>query len=159
MTMKHDILGWVNGASTFHTGFDTAFYVAQDQGEGIVSYGNRDWTDYQVSVASFKINLGTAGVAIRVQGLRRWYALVIKPRKAMLVKALDEQRIELDAAEFEWKLDEQYTIELTAFGDSIRGKIGNVVLEAKDDQYNGGGLGLIPIDGSLTAADIRIGPS
>ena len=77
----------------------------------------------------------------------------------MLVKALDEQRIELDAAEFKWKLDEQYTIELTASGDSIRGKIGNVVLEAKDDQYNGGGLGLIPIDGSLTAADIRIGPS
>ncbi|KIW59930.1 hypothetical protein PV05_00188 [Exophiala xenobiotica] len=159
MTMKHDIMGWVNGASTFHTGFGTAFYVAQDHGEGIVSYGNRDWTDYQVSVASFKINLGTAGIAIRVRGLRRWYALVIKPRKVMLVKALDEQRIELDAAEFKWKLDEQYTIELTASGDSIRGKIGNVVLEAKDDQYNGGGLGLIPIDGSLTAADIRIGPS
>nr|KAK5447326.1 hypothetical protein LTR18_002905 [Exophiala xenobiotica] len=159
MTMKHDILGWVNGASTFHTGFGTAFYVAQDQGEGIVIYGNRDWKDYQMSVASFKINLGTAGVAIRVQGLRRWYALVIEPRKVMLVKALDEQRIVLDAAEFEWKLDEQYTIELTASGDRIRGKIGNVVVKAKDDRYNGGGMGLIPVDGSLTATDIRIGPS
>ncbi|KIW38932.1 uncharacterized protein PV06_08753 [Exophiala oligosperma] len=160
MTLKHDGRGWVNGASTFHNAFGTGFYVGQDQGEGIVIYGNRDWTDYRVRVNILKVNLGQAGLAIRVQGLRRWYAVMfLKPGQATLVKAVDEKRMELVTVKFEWKLDEQYTIELEAKGDVIKARIGNdSILEAKDGSYSGGGVGLIAVDGSMGATDVKISP-
>ncbi|KAL6248261.1 hypothetical protein RBB50_004516 [Rhinocladiella similis] len=158
MTLKHDVLGWVNGASTFHTGFGTGFYVAQDQDEGIVIYGNRDWTDYRVRVNKFMVNLGQAGLALRVQGLRRWYALMFNPGKVALVKAVDEKRIVLGTADFDWKLDEQYTVDLEATGDSIKVKVGSVALEAQDGSYLGGGVGLIAINGSMGAMDMQISP-
>ncbi|KIW20962.1 hypothetical protein PV08_01541 [Exophiala spinifera] len=161
MTLKHDVLGWVNGASTFHTGFGTGFYVAQDQGEGIVIYGNRDWTGYRVCVDRVQVNLGQAGLAIRVQGLRRWYALVlIKPGKVALVKAVDEKRIELATADFDWSLDGQYAVSLEAEGDSIKATIGHVNLEVKDGSYpySGGGVGLIAMDGSMAASNMHVSP-
>ena len=152
---------WVNGVSTFHRNFPASFYIAQDRGEGIISYGTRDWTDYTVIATRLTIHLGApAGVAVRVQGLNRYYTLLfMRDKRVALVKALDDQRIEIANTLFDWQLDTPYEVVLSVEGKNIRGRIDDgPVLEAVDDQYAGGGIGLVVTDGSVSVDKFDIAP-
>ncbi|RSH80232.1 uncharacterized protein EHS24_008805 [Apiotrichum porosum] len=154
-------LQWVQNVSGFFAFPPTTLLIAQDIGEGLVSYGTRDWTDYRVTVSDFVMKLGSpAGVTIRVRGLRRWYALLFSEstegKYVSLVKALDEQRIELATAEFQWTLDSPYEISLAANGPTITGSVGGVTLTATDEQYVGGAMGFVVTSGSLATGTIRI---
>ncbi|OJJ52155.1 hypothetical protein ASPSYDRAFT_165051 [Aspergillus sydowii CBS 593.65] len=146
---------WVNGAGDFLTDLlPDSFFISQDNGEGIVTYGTRDWANYQVVVPRLVICLGgRAGVVIRVQGLNRYYALVfVKPNRVALVKALDEERTELAAAAFGWEHTTGYRVRLAVTGSSIKASIGGEpILEATDDNYLTGGIGLVVTDGAISA--------
>ena len=150
---------WVDGVSKFHAGMSQPFYVAQDDGEGIISYGTREWKDYRVLVSNFVTNLGSpAGVAFRVQGLRRWYALLLyKGGRVAFVKVVDESREELSSADFDWKLDRAYEIAVTVKDDHMDAEIdGEAVLEAADGKYQEGGIGLVCNSGSISADAIEV---
>lgn len=156
---------WVNGASTFQTDLPgEGFCIAQDSGEGIITYGTREWADYMVTVPRLVVNLGTAaGVAVRVQGLNRYYALMLlagPPRRIALVKARDEQRIELASIPFDWMFDTAYEVSVTIEGWFITGRIQNEgpVLHAICMDYSGGGIGLVVTDGSVAANQFDIAP-
>ncbi|KAL1981939.1 hypothetical protein VTN96DRAFT_2003 [Rasamsonia emersonii] len=156
---------WVNGASTFQTELPgSGFCIAQDSGEGIIAYGTREWKDYVVSVPRLIVNLGTvAGVAVRVQGLNRYYAVMLlsgPPRRIALVKARDEQRAELASAPFDWTLDTAYEVTVSVEGNAITGRLENwgPVLQAVDGEYAGGGIGLVVTDGSVVADQFDIAP-
>jgi ADP-ribosylglycohydrolase len=152
---------WVNGVSTFQKHFPPSFYVAQDRGEGIIIHGTREWIDYSVVAHRLTIYLGApAGVAVRVQGLNRYYALMfVHGKRVVLVKALDNQRIELASAAFNWKLDMLYEVTLSVEGKVIKGRIGGgPVLEAADDQYLGGGIGLVVTEGSVSVDQFDVAP-
>lgn len=120
---------WVNGVSKFHQ-WGPSFFLAQDAGEGIISYGTREWRDYVVSVSDFRVNLGgPAGVAVRVQGLRRWYALLFKAgNRVALVKALDKEREELATSHYSWEIDCKSQIEMNVKGDLITARADGVDL-------------------------------
>ena len=153
---------WVNGVSKFHQHMTPSFFLAQDDGEGIVSYGTREWKDYKISVTNFRINLGSpTGVAVRVQGLRRYYAFVFKAgNRVAIVKALDEEREVLAVAHFQWDLDVAYEIDLTVKADSIKARVnGQGVLEATDSKYGEGGIGFVLTNGSIAVDEVRIGPA
>ncbi|KAI4863280.1 ADP-ribosylation/Crystallin J1 [Hypoxylon rubiginosum] len=158
---------FVNGADVFSMS-NGKFVVAQDSGEGLVSYGTREWTDYRAVFKKFTVNMDTpaapAGAAIRVRGLNRYYALRFLTGasgfRVALVKAVDDgRRVELASAPFSWKIDAPYDVTLEAEGSRILARVGDEVkLEAKDDQYPGGGIGLVAIDASLLVESIEIGP-
>ncbi|KAI1503715.1 ADP-ribosylation/Crystallin J1 [Biscogniauxia marginata] len=149
---------FVNGADIFRT--YKGLSVAQDYGEGIVSYGTREWEAYRVTFNGFIINIGgPVGVALRVQGLNRYYALCFTGNNSVtLIKALDEQRIELASVEFDWKLDTPYTITIEAKGDGIHARVGTTAVIAHDAQYQGGGIGLVATEGSIIVDSIEISP-
>lgn len=158
------INAWVKGVDSFLPWRKLPFTVVQNRGEGILIHGTRDWTDYRVSVPAFSVGLGQpAGVAIRVRGLNRYYALLLSGNgtKVSLIKALDEQRIVLDSADFIWELDKEYELSISACGTRIEGSIGDssVRLAADDDQYRGGGLGLVITNGTASAGPIKIEPT
>lgn len=137
--------------------------IVQNRGEGIVIQGTRDWTDYRVTVANFAVQLGhPAGAAIRVRGLNRYYAFIFSGdyNTVSLVKALDEKRIVLASAEFRWELDREYDLVVEASGTRITGRIEDteVIPTADDDQYCGGGLGLVVTDGAASAGSIKVEP-
>ncbi|EME78342.1 uncharacterized protein MYCFIDRAFT_64317 [Pseudocercospora fijiensis CIRAD86] len=137
----------------------SSFYLSQDQGEGLIIHGTREWKDYAVSVRKFAVHLGQpAGVVVRVQGLRRWYALLFLPGKVAIVKARDDERENLAIAKFDWQVDFKYEVQVSVEGDEITGKIGEVVISAKDDEYGGGGGGLIVAEGALSADSIDVQP-
>ncbi|KAL7934940.1 ADP-ribosylation/Crystallin J1 [Trichoderma chlorosporum] len=149
---------WVNGANNFST---YSFLIAQGHGEGVVIYGTREWDNYSVTVPNFMIKFGApAGIAIRDQGLNRYYAVYFtEDRRITLVKALDAQRIELASEPFPWELDHKYRVKLTAFGDIIRVCVDDVKLQIADGQYGGGGIGLVATDGCVSADCFIIAPS
>ena len=148
---------FVTAVDVFHT-WGPSFFIAHDHGEGMISTGTRDWHNYKVTVSKLTVNLGApAGLAARVRGLNRWYALMFcRNGRVALIKAKDEESIELTGMVFDWKLDEEYELSLEVDGSSIRGRVGELDLEAKDHDYESGGIGLIVTDGSLSAESLVV---
>ncbi|KAI1494356.1 ADP-ribosylation/Crystallin J1 [Biscogniauxia mediterranea] len=137
------------------------FSVAQDHGEGIVGYGTRGWKTYRAVFRGVVVNIGgPCGVAVRVQGLNRYYALWFMSDKTVaLVKALDEERIEITKAEFDWQLDTPYTVVVEAIAQEISAQVaGHAQLIAYDDSYEEGGIGLVATDGSIAVESIEVSP-
>lgn len=136
--------------------------VVQNRGSGLVAHGTRDWTDYRAAASSFTVQLGrSAGVAVRVRGVNRYYALVLDGggTTASLVKALDGERIVLARAAFAWGLDVGYEVVVEAVGPRITGRVGGVVVLAGEDaQFGGGGVGLVVEEGALAVGPIRVEP-
>ncbi|KAL7619398.1 hypothetical protein AAE478_009937 [Parahypoxylon ruwenzoriense] len=161
---------FVSSASDLH--IFNKFVVAQDSGEGLVSYGTREWSDYKIVYNGFAIAIGDGpvGVAVRVRGLRRWYGVLFVNgsssggreegvRRVVLVKALDEQRIELASADFSWEIDKLYTLRVEVAGGLLRAKVNDEVqVSTQDSQYPAGGVGFVVTDGSILADSIEIGP-
>ena len=152
---------WVSSVDKVHTDMGPSFFIAQDRGEGLLSQGTRDWVDYEVMVSNFVVNFGgPMGVATRVQGLNRYYALMLtKGKRLALVKAADSARVELASMPFAWEEDRRYELRLVVKGNTISGQIGQVRLAAVDDDYAGGAVGLVVTAGSLSADSITISPT
>ena len=148
---------FVNAVDVFHT-WGPSFFIAHDCGEGMISTGTRDWFNYRVTASKFVVNLGApAGLAVRVRGLNRWYALMfLRGGHVALVKARDEQRIELAAKSIDWKLDAEYNVVFEVEGSTLRGSVRGVNLEAQDEEYESGGMGLVVTDGSLSADSLGV---
>ncbi len=90
---------WVDGVTTWMTNPPShAFRLSQEQGHGLLIYGTRDWRDYRVS-CRLAVNLGCGGIAARVQGMRRYYALQLAPGgMVQLLRAYDQERVLLAEA-------------------------------------------------------------
>jgi len=85
---------WVNGAHHFDAWFTEAFRISQNSGTGLIMQGGRDWDDYEVSAAVVPHMSAEAGIAARVQGLQRYYALLLcQDQTVRLVKVLDERTV------------------------------------------------------------------
>lgn len=141
---------WVNGADNFS---NTSFLIAQGQGEGIIIYGTREWDSYSIVVPNFMIKFGApAGLAIRVQGINRYYAVTFTADKRInIVKARDAHRSILSSAAFPWELDCKYRVTLVAHGKIIVARVGDTELRSVDGEYGRGGIGLIATDGCVSA--------
>jgi len=152
---------WIHNLSTFATVLPgMSFCLAQDQGEALCVTGTREWFNYKVTVPKFRIDLGSGGLAVRVQGLNRYYALVWnKDRKSVaLIKARDEERKELAIVGLEWNLDQSHNVTLCAEGDQITAYIASEkVAEVKDGEYASGGIGVVVLDGSVAIDKFEIG--
>jgi hypothetical protein len=153
---------WVNGFSKWQP-WGPSFYLAQNEGEGFLGYGTREWRDYRVVVSEFKINLGNpTGVAVRVQGLRRWYAFQFLPGggRVGLVRAMDDRRDVLASTEFNWELDRAYRVVVQVVGDRIQAGVDDRgVLDAVDGSWSCGGIGLVLNNGCISAQEIQVGPA
>jgi hypothetical protein len=104
---------WVNNVSFFSKNFASAFRISQDRGVGLIIHGTREWTDYRASSA-LTVHLGASvGLAARVQGLRRYYAILLEAgEKVGLVKLRDDDRTILAEARFPWTLEKAYRFRL-----------------------------------------------
>ena len=152
---------WVNNVSSFGDNFHSAFRISQDRGSGIIIHGTREWTDYRVSSA-VTVHLGaSAGLAARVQGLRRYYALLLEEDdRVRLVKIRDDARTVLAEAPCRWTLEKAVALELEVRGTKIAGTVdGSIVLKATDSSatpFENGGVGLVITEGALSTDQVDI---
>ena len=153
---------WVNNVSLFSKNFPAAFRISQDRDSGTLVCGARDWTDYRVS-SEVTVHLGSsAGLAARVQGLRRYYALLLEAGdKALLIKMRDDTRTVLAEAPCRWGLEKPTTLALEVCGAEIRGFVGGMTLRATDSggaPFENGGIGLVVTEGALSTDEVHVRP-
>ena len=150
---------WVDGVDQWEERWPDAYRLVQNRGIGLISQGTADWRDY---TASSKISISlarSAGLGVRVGGLRRYVALVLcDDGYVRLVQATGERTV-LAEAPFAWQVDVPYALELTITGDRLIGRIdGAEVLTATGivPGLAGGGVALVIEEGTMSAEAVSV---
>ena len=105
---------------------------------------------------------GYAGLAARVNGLRRFFAArLCRDEQFQILRVRDDERTVLAATGFPWCLDEPVPLSMTLRGNHITASAGGTVLTADDDSDAGfaaGAIGLLVADGAVSVDRIRVSP-
>ena len=152
---------WVDATDHFWYDGDENLKLIQNEGRGLLLYGTRQWHNYQVNVRMVPHMVECAGIAVRVQGLRRYYALLLKAGRAQLVKVRDEQQTVSAETELRWQYAQGYELTLAAHNQRLVAHIdGRPLLEANDEHqpFDAGGIALICEEGSCSFGPVRIAP-
>lgn len=152
---------WVDAVDHNDRWWPEAFRVIQDRGRGLMMQGTGDWTDYSVR-ATITPHMATAsGIGARVQGLQRYYALLLYAgNQARLIKALDGDTI-LGETECAWELGHAYDLRLDIVGTHIQAWVDEQLLFDIDDQtwpLTGGGIALICEEGRMATDAVHVQP-
>ena len=154
---------WVNNASQFQTRWE-GLRVANGEGIGSISQGSRDWRDYSVRSEITPLLAKAWGLAARVQGRERYYALMFDAVDSGRVKLVKTDHDETVLAEkrFAWDLDRPYALELRLQGTEIQALVdGEKLFSVRDAdrlRLEGGAVGLIVDTGSISAQAVHITP-
>ena len=153
---------WVNAADFFECQIDELFRVIQNRGRGLVITGTREWIDYSVQ-ASIKPHLTKAfGLAARVQGLERYYALLLSNRNTIeLIKSLNGE-ITLAKQAFPWEFDQYYHLQITVQDNQIFAYVNGKLffnVEDLDRPLSGGGIALVCDEGRIGVDEVSVTPA
>jgi ADP-ribosylglycohydrolase len=153
---------WVNGVDQYDPWWPEAYRLVQNHGRGLLSQGTRQWTDYAAQ-ATITLHLAkAAGIALRVQGMQRYYALLLcSDGTARLIKALDGDRV-LAQRPFAWTLGESHDFALTAQGQRLQASIdGQLLFDLEDEQrpLTGGAVALVVEEGRIMCEAVKLRPA
>lgn len=125
---------WVLGVDDWPNWGDQ-YILIQNEGTGLLIQGTREWADYGFKCAVTPHLCEETGVAVRVQGMRRYYALVLtRSHKLQLVKELDGRAV-LAEKEWRWEFDDTVELDLRCQGDRLMGFVNNEqVFDVQDAQ-------------------------
>ncbi len=152
---------WVNAADYFTDEFGEAFRVIQNRGRGMVVTGTREWTDYSVQAEITPHLVKTFGVAARVQGQERYYALLLSEQnKIKLIKRLDGEVV-LAEQSFARQFGTSYKMRIDVQGDQIQAWVNGDLLFTMEDSIRplaGGGIALVCDAGRIGTDEVLILP-
>ncbi len=152
---------WVNGIDQFEAWRGQTLDLIQNEGRGLVSQGTREWKDYTVSAPVKLYVAAAAGLGARVQGMRRYYALLLTAsHKAQLVKALDGEQI-LAETDFTIETDRIYEMKLEVNGTRLCAWIDGQLLfdvEDTDRPLESGAVALICEEGRMSTKTVAVQP-
>jgi ADP-ribosylglycohydrolase len=151
---------WVNAVDNFSTGFPQAFRISQDHGEGMIIHGGRQWRDYKVEMSLTAHLAGHMGVGVRVQGLRRFYAVLLqRPDKLRLVRVRDGETTVLAETAFAWAFEKPYRFIVEVDGRRISAAVDGVRLAALDNSVEAlvdGGVAMIVQGGAASTDEVIV---
>jgi ADP-ribosylglycohydrolase len=150
---------WVNGVDHLSS-FGEIFRLIQDAGTGLLLTGTRQWYDYTVSTVLTPHMVKSCGLAARVQGMRRYYALMLhEDGKVRLVKALDGIAT-LAEADSPMEFGRSYALSLTVKSSQIEASLdGRVLFTVKDTDLESGGIALVCEEGRVAADAVNVKPA
>jgi ADP-ribosylglycohydrolase len=151
---------WVNAVDRFDARWPEPYRLIHDRGIGMLIQGTREWQNYEVAADITPRLAASAGLAARVQGLRRYYLLRLIDRSRIeLVRVLDEETV-LAQAPFEWDFYRTYRLSLTVVNNAVFGTVDDVQLEAvdPDSPLAGGGVALVIDEGHMVTQSVRVRP-
>jgi ADP-ribosylglycohydrolase len=153
---------WIDGVDQYEARWWEAYRLAQNSGRGLLIQGSGDWTDYTVSSTITLHMADAAGLAARVGGMRRYYALLLRRNgKAQLVKALDGDKI-LAETDIAWEFGETHDFALTLKGTQIAAALDGKTIFTVDDTdrpLTGGGIALVVEEGRIMSDAVAIAPA
>jgi ADP-ribosylglycohydrolase len=137
------------------------YRVIQNEGHGLTIQGTREWEDYETTASITPHMCRSFGIGARVQGLCRYYALLLgEGGKVSLFKALDGDSV-LAEANYAWQFGETYVLGLKVRGDTLISTInGQEVLRYQDQNRPllSGAVALICEEGRFHCEYVRIAP-
>ncbi len=152
---------WVDGVDECNPRYPEAYRLVQNYGTGLLMQGTREWTDYRVSADVTPHMVKAAGIGARVQGMRRYYALLLcSDGKARLVKALDGDTV-LAEADLPWEFGQTHDLSLEVVGTRLRAWIdGQQLFEVNDAHrpLTGGGVALVCEEGRTATEVVTVRP-
>jgi ADP-ribosylglycohydrolase len=149
---------WVRGVDRWDEHWPEPFRLIEDRGRGLLIQGTREWTDYEVSAAVVPETVAAAGIAARVQGMRRYYALLLERDRALLVRELDGSEVLAEAPLDRHDYAGPHALSLRVSGSSLTGIVdGRTRLVADDGALTGGAVALVCERGCLTCDAVRVG--
>jgi hypothetical protein len=151
---------WVRGVDRWDAHWPEPFRLIQNRGRGLLVQGAREWTDYGVRAAIVPETVAAAGIAARVQGMRRYYALLLGDDDTVrLVRELDGTTVLAEAPFARREYAAPHTFALDVDGPHIRATVdADLVLEARDGELTGGGVALVCEQGCLTCDAVIVAP-
>jgi ADP-ribosylglycohydrolase len=152
---------WVDAVDQVDFRRPDPYRLMQNAGTGMVIQGTRDWKDYRVSAAITPHLVEEAGIAARVQGLRRYYALLLRrDGMARLIKMLEGETV-LAEAPFAWTFDSTHEASLLVAGTRIQAVLDGERLFDVDDTdqpLSDGAIALIAREGRLSVDAVTVQP-
>ena len=155
---------WVNGVDDSGRWYPEPFRLMQNEGTGLFITGSRQWRDYRVIADVTPHAVTSAGLAARVQGMRRYYALMLAAGgKLRLVRALANTVETLAETGMAWAFDRTYTLALEVEGPAIRAFVDGAQVFAVEDASGatalaGGGVALVVEEGRTATQSVRVSP-
>ena len=137
------------------------FRLIQNVGRGIITQGTREWQDYAITAHVTPHMCQEGGIAVRVQGLERYYALIIQEEEIKLVRRLDGEDLTLANCPGGWTFGSTYELKLEVKNNSLVGFIdGKRVIEGSDPDmlFSGGGVGLLTSVGRVGVDGVSVEP-
>ena len=151
---------WVQAVTTVRAGREHTYDIVQNEGTGLLIQGTREWQDYVFDATLTPHLARSFGIAARVQGLRRYYALRLAlGGKAQLVRELDGTHV-LAEAEYDWELYTSYRLELQAKGSTLFGRVnGQTLFQVEDESpLTGGAIALLVEEGRVGCDQVEVRP-
>ena len=135
------------------------YRLVQNQGTGLLIQGSREWTNYHLEADITPHLARRVGLAGRVQGLRRYYSLVLNEiGELQLNKMLNEETC-LKSVPYDWSLGDTLVLSLTFDGDKLTGSVnGSPLIEVHDQALDCGGIGLLIEEGRTSSQEVRVSP-
>ena len=150
---------WVKALDQWGDRWDEAFRVSNNSGRGMLITGTNDWKDYTVSSKIRFELVKSGGLAVRVQGLQRYYALEVSSgNKLRLIKMLDGLHI-LKEIDTEMVFQKDYDLSLKVDGSNLKGYLNDKLVLEFDDLNNtltNGGIGFVVESGTQSTNEIII---
>jgi ADP-ribosylglycohydrolase len=152
---------WVDAVDQVDFRRTDPYRLMQNAGRGMLIQGTRAWTDYHVSAAITPHLVQEAGIGARVQGLRRYYALLLcHGGSVRLIKVLDGERVLAQSA-FAWTFGGSYELSLLVAGTRIQAWIdGDPLfdLDDTDQPLRDGAIALVATEGRLSVDAVTVRP-
>jgi hypothetical protein len=137
------------------------YRLIQNRGRGLLIQGTREWNDYRVTAPITPHMVVSAGIGARVQGMRRYYALLLaRGGKAQLIRALDGDTV-LAETDFPWQFDVTYDLTLQVRDNRLRASIdGKHLFEFADNDRTlaSGAVAFVCEEGRMESDVIRVRP-
>jgi ADP-ribosylglycohydrolase len=154
---------WVNAAD-FHKSPEPnlSHRVAGEEGHALIIQGTREWRDYCVSADVRPHLASAAGIAACVQGLQRYYALVVCPGNKIRLLKQHYGVSQLAEADFTWNYGDTISLSLATNGAqlmaSANGKQLFKVVD-RDKPLESGAVALLVEAGRIDAGAVVVTPA
>ena len=153
---------WICAADHWERNGKDAFRIGQNEGRGLITTGLQEWADYHISARIRPSLMRSGGLAVRVQGLRHYYAFRLSDQmKIQLIRVFEGQEVVLSEVHFEWQPWNSYDLTLEVRGDHFKGWVdGHLVIEFVDTNIPiaSGAIGLLVEEGFLITNSVKLKP-
>jgi hypothetical protein len=150
---------WINAVDHVGTRWASAFHLSQNRGTGLFIQGSRDWRSYTVQSAIMSDPAKSFGLAARVQGLSRYYALMLGPNQVLrLIRNYDGIQV-LAEVPYSWNWSERYQFKLEVNGPEIAGSLNGTEVIRFNDSGSAlvdGGIALVFEEGLIMTDEVRV---